>query len=162
MRKVVIFITAAVVLFALLVINAMITPLMNNLGAKKEMERIKNTPVPDRSEIVETFYLAGNLNGNGNKMNFYGAQEKKEYEEELAAWQALSLEEIDKHYSVYRKDKYDMMVQHQATQQLEDIERNYGFDDTVDVDVSDGKYYLVYTWGDGIAPFNQLMDLRAN
>ncbi|WP_026517785.1 hypothetical protein [Butyrivibrio sp. MC2021] len=153
MKKVIIIITTAVVLFALLLINIMITPLMNNLGAKKEMDRIKDTPLPDRSELVETFYLAGNLNGSGNKMNFYGA---------VVIRSELSLEEIDKHYSAYRKGKYDMLVQHQASQQLEDIERNYGFDDTVDADVSDGKYYLVYTWGNGIAPYNHLVDLRAN
>jgi hypothetical protein len=146
-----VLIGAAVV--GLLVLNIMITPLMNNLGAKKEMNRIKNTPLPEQTEIVETFYLAGNLNGNGNKMNFYGA---------VLIHSELSLEELEEHYSAYRKGKYDLLLQHQESQQLEEIERNFGFDDTIDADVSDGKYYLVYTWGHGIPPFNHMIDLRAN
>ena len=45
-----VLIGAAVV--GLLVLNIMLTPLMNNLGAKKEMNRIKNTPLQEQETVI--------------------------------------------------------------------------------------------------------------
>lgn len=152
-RSIVVFIVICIGLIALFVVNIFIPPLMNDFAAKQDMNRIKNLPIPEQTEISETFYLAGNLNGNGNKMQYYGA---------ILLHSDLSIEDIEEHYSAYRKGKYDLLVQKQESQNLGEIERNFGFDDTIDADVSDGKYYLVYTWGDGIAPFCWGIDIRAN
>lgn len=70
----------------------------------------------------------------------------------------LSLEEINTHYTSYKNDNWDYFVALQKTQEIDIVEHGkFSFG----TDISNGTYYVVYSWGKGISPFRDF-DLRGN
>ena len=124
-------------------------PIVNNLSAKWVMEDIDSIPLPENTQAVERYSRAGKLVGNGNGMQFFGA---------ILIESELPLEELDTYYSSYREAPWDYIVEAQRTQRIDVIEHgSFSFE----TDVSIGEFYIVYSWGDGISPF-QDCDLRGH
>lgn len=122
-------------------------PIVNNISAKHIIEDINAVPLPQNTNMAEEFSQAGKLVGNGNGMQFFGA---------VLIESELSLEDLDKHYSLYRETPWDYIVEVQDTQNIDVIEHGtFSFK----TDVSNGQFYIVYSWGNGISPFRDF-DLR--
>lgn len=139
-----------VIIFTTLIFFLISCPIVNDISAKQVMKDIEAIPLPDHTQAVAKFSRAGKLVGNGNGMQFFGA---------VLLESELPLEELDQHYSSYRKTEWDYIVQEQKTQNIDVIEHGLAFFET---EMSDEKnYYIVYSWGDGISPF-QDFDLRGN
>lgn len=133
----------------LVILFFIMCPIVNDISAKKVMNDISSIPLPENTQIVEKFSQAGKLTGNGNGMQFIGA---------VLVKSNLSLEEMDKYYSAYRETEWDCIVKQQETKEIDIIEHgSFSFQ----TDVSNGHYYVIYSWGEGIFPFRDF-DLRGN
>lgn len=127
-------------------------PLVNDRTAARVADDIAAIPVPDDTRIVERFSGAGKLTGNGNGMQFLGA---------VLIQSGLTRDELDDHYAAYRQGEWDLLVDEQTARDIDIVEHgDYAFATDVS-DTSDGRWYIVYTWGDGVAPFSWF-DLRGN
>lgn len=121
----------------------------NNISAKGIIKDILSLPLLEKTDVVEEFSQAGKLVGNGNGMQFFGA---------ILLHSDLSLEEIDRHYSTHRDAQWHYIVEVQEAQDITVIEHGtFSFE----TDVSAGGYYIVYSWGNGLPPF-EYFDLRGN
>ena len=137
------------VIFASVILFLILCPIINNLSAKHIVAEIKSVPLPQDTQVVENFSQAGKLVGNGNGMQFFGA---------VLIESKLSLEELDNHYSSYRETPWDYVVKIQNVQNIDVIEHGtFSFE----TDVSNGNFYIVYSWGNGISPFQEF-DLRGH
>ena len=137
------------VIFMSVILFFISCPIVNNISAKHIIGDINTIPLPQNTYMVEQFSQAGKLVGNGNGMQFFGA---------ILIESELSLEDLDKHYSLYRETPWDYIVEIQETQNIDVIEHGtYSFK----ADVSNGQFYIVYSWGNGISPF-QDFDLRGH
>lgn len=137
------------VIFASIILVLILCPIINDISAKNIIVEIESVQLPQDTQIVESFSQAGKLVGNGNGMQFFGA---------ILIESKLSLEDLDNHYSLYRKTPWDYVVKIQNIQNIDVIEHGtFSFK----TDVSNGNYYLVYSWGNGISPFKDL-DLRGH
>ncbi len=136
----------AALLLTLLLLTLIASPMINNLSAWKTGQEVGRLPLPPDTEIKERFSRAGKLNGNGNGMQFLGG---------ILVESSLTLEELQAYYASYG-DSYT--VERQETRELAMVEHDRAF---LETDVSDGGFYVVYTWGKGISPFCGL-DLRGH
>lgn len=137
------------VVFVLIILFLISCPIINNVFAKRVASDIESVPLPPNTQMAEKFSKAGKLTGNGNGMQFFGA---------VLIESQLSSEELNKYYSSYRKTEWDYIVAVQDTQNIDEIEHgDYSFE----TDVSNGQFYIVYSWGDGVSPF-QYFDLRGH
>ena len=64
-------------------------PLINNHTAYKVEKKLCETPLPEKTELIESISRAGKLTGNGNGMQYFGA---------ILIRSDLSLEELDASY----------------------------------------------------------------
>lgn len=148
MKKIVKVIGVTVVV--LLISFIVFIPIVNDYSATKIKNDLKEIPLPPNTEFVDAVSRAGKMTGNGNGMQYLGV---------MLIRSELSLEELDNYYSTYRVGKWDCLVATQEGQEIEIIEHG---ELLFDVDmVSDEKYYIVYTWGNGIIPFSEF-DVRGN
>lgn len=137
------------IIFVAVLLFLILCPIVNNISAKRIVADIESVPLPPETQIAERFSQAGKLEGNGNGMQFFGA---------ILIESELSLEDLDKHYSLYRKTPWDYIVEVQETQNVDVIEHGtYPFL----TDMSNGEFYIVYSWGNGVSPF-QDFDLRGH
>lgn len=137
------------IIFVSVILFLIACPIVNNIFAKRIIKDIESIPLPQNTQMAEQFSHAGKLVGNGNGMQFLGV---------ILIESELSLEELDKHYSSYRDTPWDYIVEVQDTQNIDIIEHDtFSFE----TDVSNGKFYIVYSWGNGISPF-QDFDLRGH
>lgn len=138
------------ILIAVLLIGGVASiPLMNNHCAYKVEKELCEAPIPEKTEIVESLCQAGKLTGNGNGMQFFGA---------ILIWSELSLEELETHYSNYRSSEWEYLVEVQKGQSIEVIDHGtLQFSE----EVANNSYYIVYSWGSGIALFEEL-DIRGH
>lgn len=135
------------VIFISVILFFISCPIVNNISAKHIIEDINTIPLPQNTYMVEQFSQAGKLVGNGNGMQFFGA---------ILIESELSIEDLEKHYSLYRETPWDYIVEIQDTQNIDVIEHGtYSFK----ADVSNGQFYIVYSWRNGISPFRDF-DLR--
>ena len=139
----------ALTIIASLILFRILCPIVNDISAKRIIANIESVPLPQDTQVAEQFSQAGKLVGNGNGMQFFGA---------ILIESELPLEDLDKHYSLYRETPWDYIVELQDTQNVDVIEHGtFSFE----TDVSNGKFYIVYSWGNGISPF-QDFDLRGH
>lgn len=125
-------------------------PFVNDYTASHIAREIKNLPLPENTEYIDSVSAAAKLSGNGNGMQFFGAMLIKS---------ELPLEQLDRYYADYRTSDWDLLVEVQAGQKIEGIDHR---DLTFQVEMQpDASYYIVYTWGDGIFPFAEF-DIRGN
>lgn len=82
------------ILAAVVLIGGVISiPLINNHTAYKVEKKLCETPLPEKTELIESILRAGKLTGNENGMQYFGA---------ILIRSDLSLEELDAYYSGYR------------------------------------------------------------
>lgn len=147
MKKSLIFVAIILIILLLFILSI---PLVNNLCAIKVKNELENLPLPDNTEFIESVWQAGKLNGNGNGMQYLGL---------LLLKSELSYDEINEFYKSYRKNAWQYKIKAQETQKADIIEHGeLVFSHKLD---SSQKYYIVYSWGEGIKPFCWL-DLRGN
>ena len=115
-------------------------PLVNNHYAKQLERELRETPLPEKTEIIDSVSRTGKLIGNGNGMQYLGA---------ILLKSKLSLNDLEDHYSAYQKNECSYLVEPQKNQIIEVIEHSrISFSEKVD----DGRYcryYIAYLWGDG-------------
>lgn len=122
-------------------------PLVNNHYAKQVEKELRETPLPEKTEIIDSVSRTGKLVGNGNGMQYFGA---------ILLKSKLSLDELGNYYSAYRKNEWSYVVEPQKTQIIEVVEHSrIGFSEKVD----DDGYYIVYSWGDAPELLEEL-DIR--
>lgn len=114
-----------------------VIPLANNYYAKQVEKELRETPLPENTEIIDSVSLAGKLVGNGNGVQYFGA---------ILLKSKLSLNDLEDYYSVYQKNEWSYVVEPQENQIITVIEHSkISFSEKVD----DEGYYIVYSWGDG-------------
>ena len=105
----------------------------NNIAYKVEKE-LCETPLPEKTELIESISRAGKLTGNGNGMQYFGA---------ILIRSDLSLEELDAYYSGYRSNEWECLVKIQEGQSIEVIDHG-GLQFSEEIKGS--GYYIVYSW----------------
>ena len=120
----------------------------NNIAYKVEKE-LCETPLPEKTELIESISRAGKLTGNGNGMQYFGA---------ILIRSDLSLEELDAYYSGYRSNELECLVETQEGQSIEVIDHEtLQFSE----EIKDSGYYIVYSWGSGNSLLEEL-DIRGH
>ena len=120
----------------------------NNIAYKVEKE-LCETPLPEKTELIESISRAGKLTGNGNGMQYFGA---------ILIRSDLSLEELDAYYSDYRSNEWEYLVETQEGQHIEVIDHGtLQFTE----EIKDSGYYIVYSWGSGNSLLEEL-DIRGH
>ena len=138
------------ILAAVVLIGGVISiPLINNHTAYKVEKELCETPLPEKTELIESISRAGKLTGNGNGMQYLGA---------LLVKSNLSLKDLKKYYAANTPRKWYCDVERQKGQSLRASEH-------VDLDfkhtVKGKNYYVVYAWGDYDGIYSEL-DLRGH
>lgn len=120
----------------------------NNIAYKVEKE-LCETPLPEKTELIESISRAGKLTGNGNGMQYFGA---------ILIRSDLSLEELDAYYSEYRSNEWEYLVEVQEGQSVEMLEHGgLQFSE----EIKGNSYYIVYSWGSGNSLLKEL-DIRGH
>ena len=120
----------------------------NNIAYKVEKE-LCETPLPEKTELIESISRAGKLTGNGNGMQYFGA---------ILIRSDLSLEELDAYYSGYRSNEWECLVETQEGQSIEVIDHEtLQFSE----EIKDSVYYILYSWGSGNSLLEEL-DIRGH
>lgn len=130
--------TLAILLIILLIGIPISIPIMNDYCAHKVAKQLKNTPLPENTELLESVSMAGKLAGNGNGMDYLGI---------ILIKSNLSIDELEEYYSKYRKDEWEYLVEVQKGQEPDMIDHTQGL--KFSKKVGDKGYYVVYSWGDG-------------
>lgn len=148
MLKKIINIILCIVIISVLV-YIVIIPLVNNIYAMQVETKLRKTPLPEKTEIVDSLSRAGKLVGNGNGMQYFGA---------ILLKSKLSINELEDYYSAYQKNEWSYIVEPQRSQIIEGIEHGrISFQEKV----GNAGYYIVYSWGDGPDILEDL-DLRGH
>lgn len=120
----------------------------NNIAYKVEKE-LCETPLPEKTKLIESISRAGKLTGNGNGMQYFGA---------ILIRSDLSLEELDAYYSGYRSNEWECLVETQEGQSIEVIDHEtLQFSE----EIKDSGYYILYSWGSGNSLLEEL-DIRGH
>ena len=90
-----------------------VIPLANNYYAKQVEKELRETPLPENTEIIDSVSLAGKLVGNGNGVQYFGA---------ILLKSKLSLNDLEDYYSVYQKNEWSYVVEPQENQIITVIE----------------------------------------
>ena len=138
------------ILVAVVLIGGVISiSFINNNIAYKEEKELCETPLPEKTELIESISRAGKLTGNGNGMQYFGA---------ILIRSDLSLEELDAYYSGYRSNEWECLVETQEGQSIEGIDHG-----TLQFaeEIKDRGYYIVYSWGSGNSLLDEL-DIRGH
>ncbi len=75
----------------------MIGRVANNDIANEVENTLRETPLPEETELLDSVSMAGKLVGNGNGMQYFGA---------ILLESELSLEELNDYYSEYRQNEW--------------------------------------------------------
>ena len=142
MRKIFGMLAALLIVLALLLL-VLIQPI-NDLTAASVAADLRDIPLPADTTLVESCAAVGKLVGSGNGMQYFGC---------LLLESALSLDALQQHYDGIAE------VQPQTGRTVALLEHHpLRFSAPLG---SDGRYYLVYAWGEGI-PLFAALDLRGH
>ncbi len=120
----------------------------NNIAYKVEKE-LCETPLPEKTELIESILRAGKLTGNGNGMQYFGA---------ILIQSELSLKELDDYYSDHRSNEWEYLVEIQEGQSIDVIDHEtLQFSE----EIKDSGYYILYSWGSGTSLLEEL-DIRGH
>lgn len=142
-------ISKAVVALALVALIGVVVsiPLINNYTAHKVEITLRETPLPEKTELIDSISRAGKLTGNGNGMQYFGA---------ILIKSELSPEELDAYYSDYRRNEWEYLIEIQKGQSIEVIDH----EELLFSEEVDGScYYILYSWGNG-SPMLRELDVR--
>lgn len=132
-------------------LSFIIAPAVNDHIAKKLYKEMGQVPLPEGAVVCDSRFLAGNLVGNGNKMQYFAA---------LLLRSEWTMEELEDYYLPYREDKWHFIVERQEGTGIGPLEGREEFSIPGEKK-KDEKYYIVYSWGSSGFPF-QDWDLRAH
>lgn len=140
----------AAILAAVVLIGGVVSiPIINNYSAYKVEKGLRETPLPERTELIDSLSCAGKLTGNGNGMQYLGA---------ILIRSELSMEELNAYYSSYRSNEWEYLVKVQEGQSIEVIDHGMlKFSE----EVKGSGYFIIYSWGSGIDLFKEL-DIRGH
>lgn len=138
-----------VILFYFL-LTFLIAPAVNDQTAKALYEKMLQIPLPEGAELCDSRYMAGNLVGNGNKMQYFAAVLLRTDQTE---------EELEAYYAPYREDEWHFLVEIQQGTAISPLEGREEF--SFPEETRGEEYYIVYSWGSSDFPF-QDWDLRAH
>ncbi|NLC45329.1 MAG: hypothetical protein GX783_13745, partial [Clostridiales bacterium] len=79
-------------------------PAGNDLIASRVSRSLRNTPLPNDTEIIDYTSKAGKLVGNGNGMQYFGA---------ILIKSKLTLEALEIYYTQYRDNDWSFLVMKQ-------------------------------------------------
>lgn len=131
----------------LIVVFAGSVPFVNDFCAKNVENSLVEIALPENTRMVESVSKAGKLVGNGNGMQYFGAMLIKSEQ---------TLEELSAYYADVNTE---IVVKEQTTQAIECLEHAQL---SFTTEITDAEnYYIVYLFGEGIAPFSQL-DIRGH
>ena len=131
----------------LVVIFAVSVPFINDFSAKNVENSLLEIALPENTQMVESVSKAGKLVGNGNGMQYFGAMLIKSEQ---------TLEELTAYYADVNAE---IVVKAQTSPEIACLEHaQLSF--TAEI-TEEENYYIVYLFGEGIAPFSQL-DLRGH
>ena len=85
-------------------LSFIIGPAVNVQIAKKLYKEMGQVPLPEGAVVCDSRFLAGNLVGNGNKMQYFAA---------LLLRSEWTMEELEDYYLPYREDKWHFIVERQ-------------------------------------------------
>ena len=128
-------------LFAGILLLCLVSPIKNNMEAKKVANAIKECALPEQTELIDTVSAEGKLVGNGNGMQYFGA---------ILIKSELTLDELKNYYESTAHDKLHFAVEKQEARRINIIEHEHiSFDAECDYE----NTYIVYSWGNysGIA-----------
>lgn len=148
MNKHRLIVAVSFVLVALLFM-AFVIPISNDLCAYMVEKELLETPLPEQTVLIESISKAGKLTGNGNGMQYFGA---------MLIQSEQSLEQLSDFYSHYRENGWEYLVAVQEGRDISLVElERLRFSQEVSAD----GYYVVYSWGEGIALF-EMLDIRGH
>ena len=131
----------------LVVIFAVSVPFINDFSAKNVENSLLEIALPENTQMVESVSKAGKLVGNGNGMQYFGAMLIKSEQ---------TLEELTAYYADVDAE---IVVKAQTSQEIACLEHEQ-LSFTAEI-TEEENYYIVYLFGEGLAPFSQL-DLRGH
>ena len=132
-----------------LIVGVISISFINNNIAYKVEKKLCETPLPEKTELIESISRAGKLTGNGNGMQYFGA---------ILIRSDLSLEELDAYYSGYRSNEWECLVETQEGQSIEVFDHEtLQFSE----EIKDSGYYILYSWGSGNSLLEEL-DIRGH
>lgn len=135
---------AIIILFVAFIVAV---PPINDLLAKNVEKGLLEIALPENTQMVESVSKAGKLVGNGNGMQYFGA---------ILIKSKQTLEELSAYYADVNAD---IVVKMQTTQVIACLEHaQLSFTAQI---TEEENYYIVYLFGEGVAPFSQL-DLRGH
>lgn len=150
MKKIVI----AIILVVLAVISSAAgalaaVPAVNDRAAEELAHKLSSLTPPEGTVVIESVCAAGNLTGNGNKMQYFAA---------ILVTSDLTAEELCEHYRELYGDEYVFAKAQTATAIPESDRGKLSFASTLDEDES---YYIIYRW-DSTDSFYRNLDVRAH
>lgn len=137
------------IIIVLIIVLIISIPISNDFVAKNVVKKIEDIPLPERTEYIESAYLAGKLVGNGNGMQYFGA---------ILVKSEQPFEELLNYYESYNDDNWHFIVEKQLKKDIQIIEHgNLSFQ----TNIKSNDYYIVYSWEKGNSIFSDL-DIRGH
>ncbi len=147
MKKITMAITAILCGTVIFFIAAI--PVGNDNAAKRTAEDILSVPLPEKTNYIESKYLAGKLVGNGNGMQYFGA---------ILIKSKLPLDELQGYYSSYADNEWTYVVEPQQHSKIDVIEHG---DLEFEAKIDGAGFYIVYSWGNNNSIFSDF-DIRGH
>ena len=136
-------------IIVLMVILYIVSAAVNDFTATEVKNDIMALPLPQNTTVEESLSRAGNLTGNGNGMQFFGAVLLKS---------DMSLNELEAYYDPLRPDEWHYIVERQDGKEIKPTEHPVL---SFKTDIDGDNYYILYSWGDGNNLFRNF-DLRGH
>lgn len=124
-------------------------PIVNDDCAYTVEQKLCATPLPENTELIDSLSKAGKLTGNGNGIQYFGA---------ILIRSELTLEQLEDFYSSYRENEWEYLVAVQTDRDISFIELEQLY---FSQEVTTDRYYIVYSWGQGIELF-EMLDMRGH
>ena len=118
---------------------------VNDAYAARAEKKLKQLPMPQHTEYVESFSKAGKLSGNGNGMQYYCA---------MLITSELTLQQLQDHYGQYD----NCYVYEQNTAGIDELHGSIRFN----TDPVPDNAYRVELWGDSPPWFFTDFDIRGH
>ena len=131
-----------IIILMLPILTYSIIHIGNNITAKKVANLVANVDLPNDTQVVEKFHIAGKLTGNGNGMQYLGA---------VIIKSDLSIDKLKEYYA-----ENNLFVEYQTSQKIDIIEHG---DYALKTKINANNFYIVYAWGDSNTFFEDF-DIR--
>ena len=137
-------IAAIAALIALIVLFELGIMGVNNVIAHNTLSELMKIPLPEKTDVVDTVYVAGKLLGNGNGMQYFGAALLKS---------DLTIEELERYYDIPNQQFVEKYGDEEYS-----VVKYFQFDK----EISGGNYYVVYRLGSTNSELLYMWDLRGH